>query len=114
MGRTVFPDITLSNQYAHGYTLNQISPSTPPVGSPVDTVTFAVAMEPRPRFVRAVPALARSDKLEALVILPPLADRKSVVEGKSVSVRVDLGGRRTIKKKKRTSLKRLENYTIKD
>src|SRR3546814_11916506 len=28
-------------------------------------------------------------------------DRKSVVEGKSVSVRVDLGGRRTIKKKKR-------------
>src|SRR3546814_19612328 len=29
-------------------------------------------------------------------------DRKSVVEGKSVSVRVDLGGRRTIKKKKTT------------
>src|SRR3546814_14746354 len=28
------------------------------------------------------------------------ADRKSVVEGKSVSVRVDLGGRRIIKKKK--------------
>src|SRR3546814_13460286 len=28
-------------------------------------------------------------------------DRKSVVEGKSVSVRVDLGGRRSIKKKKR-------------
>src|SRR3546814_11561202 len=31
---------------------------------------------------------------------PPLAlDRKRVVEGKSVSVRVDLGGRRIIKKK---------------
>src|SRR3546814_12917163 len=29
-------------------------------------------------------------------------DRKSVVSGKSVSVRVDLGGRRIIKKKKRT------------
>src|SRR3546814_11421401 len=29
-------------------------------------------------------------------------DRKSVGEGKSVSVRVDLGGRRIIKKKKRT------------
>src|SRR3546814_12151524 len=29
-------------------------------------------------------------------------DRKSVVEGKSVSVRVDLGGRRIIKKKKNT------------
>src|SRR3546814_17272522 len=30
-----------------------------------------------------------------------VADRKSVVEGKSVSVRVDLGGRRIIQKKKR-------------
>src|SRR3546814_12313963 len=29
-----------------------------------------------------------------------LEDRKSVVEGKSVAVRVDLGGRRIIKKKK--------------
>src|SRR3546814_15419897 len=29
-------------------------------------------------------------------------DRKSVVKGKSVSVRVDLGGRRIIKKKKKT------------
>src|SRR3546814_2777671 len=29
-------------------------------------------------------------------------DRKSVVEGKSVSVRVDLGGRRIIKKKRRS------------
>src|SRR3546814_18035666 len=33
-------------------------------------------------------------------------DRKSVVEGKSVSVRVDLGGRRNIKKKKTRSRKR--------
>src|SRR3546814_15143199 len=32
-------------------------------------------------------------------------DRKSVVEGKSVSVRVDLGGRRTLKKKKKNRLK---------
>src|SRR3546814_13312732 len=30
----------------------------------------------------------------------PVADRKSVVSGKSVSVRVDLGGRRIIKKKR--------------
>src|SRR3546814_12124927 len=30
-------------------------------------------------------------------------DRKSVVEGKSVSVRVDLGGRRIIKKKKKNT-----------
>src|SRR3546814_13757732 len=33
-------------------------------------------------------------------ILGYRADRKSVVEGKSVSVRVDLGGRRIIKKQK--------------
>src|SRR3546814_18899673 len=31
------------------------------------------------------------------------SDRKSVVSGKSVSVRVDLGGRRIIKKKKTTN-----------
>src|SRR3546814_19371505 len=31
---------------------------------------------------------------------PALSDRKSVVEGKRVSVRVDLGGRRNIKKTK--------------
>src|SRR3546814_13469975 len=31
---------------------------------------------------------------------PAAGDRKSVVEGKGVSVRVDLGGRRIIKKKK--------------
>src|SRR3546814_18856427 len=32
---------------------------------------------------------------------PSIPDRKSVVQGKSVSVRVDLGGRRIIKKKKK-------------
>src|SRR3546814_20356738 len=38
-------------------------------------------------------------------------DRKSVVEGKSVSVRVDLGGRRIIKKKKKRYIqKRLDRY----
>src|SRR3546814_16732986 len=34
-------------------------------------------------------------------MLTTSADRKSVVSGKSVSVRVDLGGRRIIKKKKK-------------
>src|SRR3546814_20310472 len=38
-------------------------------------------------------------------------DRKSVVEGKSVSVRVDLGGRRIIKKKNETKHK---NHSIQD
>src|SRR3546814_20715260 len=33
---------------------------------------------------------------------PRAVDRKSVVSGKSVSVRVDLGGRRILKKKKNT------------
>src|SRR3546814_18848163 len=37
------------------------------------------------------------------------SDRKSVVEGKSVSVRVDLGGRRSIKKKKK---KQYENDPV--
>src|SRR3546814_14454253 len=45
------------------------------------------------------------DSLAALEQLMDFAlrrDRKSVVEGKSVSVRVDLGGRGIIKKKKKT------------
>src|SRR3546814_14211790 len=33
------------------------------------------------------------------LVIDAIQDRKSVVEGKSVSVRVDLGGRRIIKKK---------------
>src|SRR3546814_18617989 len=36
-------------------------------------------------------------------------DRKSVVSGKSVSVRVDLGGRRIIKKKKNENMKVTEH-----
>src|SRR3546814_19973007 len=39
-----------------------------------------------------------------LVEVARLEDRKSVVEGKSVSVRVDLGWRRIIKKKTRKTL----------
>src|SRR3546814_17022902 len=35
---------------------------------------------------------------ESAIVSNAPVDRKSVVEGKSVSVRVDLGGRRTIKK----------------
>src|SRR3546814_15130433 len=48
------------------------------------------------------PHLGRAiDVLAAAGLMPPAmrADRKSVVSGKSVSVRVDLGGRSTIKKK---------------
>src|SRR3546814_15826103 len=39
------------------------------------------------------------------------SDRKSVVSGKSVSVRVDLGGRRFIKKKKEHTTKARHEYT---
>src|SRR3546814_11224337 len=38
-------------------------------------------------------------------------DRKSVVKGKSVSVRVDLGGRRSIKQKDKLSCTKSATYT---
>src|SRR3546814_17391215 len=44
-------------------------------------------------------AMTEAEFLAALRTLP-LHDRKSVVKGKSVSARVDLGGRRIIKKTK--------------
>src|SRR3546814_14826429 len=50
------------------------------------------------------------DRVEDLLGLPRHTikigvDRKSVVEGKSVSVRLDLGGRRTMKKKKQEKVR---------
>src|SRR3546814_18530752 len=48
------------------------------------------------------------DRAMDVMALAPLADRKSVVEGKSVSVRVDLGGRRHIKQKKITQPRQIE------
>src|SRR3546814_13305938 len=44
--------------------------------------------------------LSRCTTIPSVGIFANHADRKSVVEGKSVSVRVDPGGRRIIKKKK--------------
>src|SRR3546814_14769022 len=44
--------------------------------------------------------LGEGDRLDGIVMAGEGTDRKSVGEGKSVSVRVDLGGRRLIKKKK--------------
>src|SRR3546814_11495302 len=58
--------------------------------------------------------LHESPSIGRIVILSPTPvaeDRKSVVEGKSVSVRVDLGGRRIIKKKKNNIKQR--THTIK-
>src|SRR3546814_14718116 len=50
---------------------------------------------------------------EGTEVAAPVTDRKSVVKGKSVSVRVDLGGRRIIKKKKDedTALNRTKHDT---
>src|SRR3546814_15842316 len=53
--------------------------------------------------LRAIPEIALTPagrEGRVVVIDGLLLDRKSVVSGKSVSVRVDLGGRRIIKKKK--------------
>src|SRR3546814_16340056 len=41
-----------------------------------------------------------------------LGDRKRVVSGKSLSVRVDLGGRRILKKKNKTTTFRPQPYTL--
>src|SRR3546814_12606843 len=63
----------------------------------VDRYARAVAMHVRPfAFVGRRVAAGRDDHLDV--------DRTSVVSGKSVSVRVDLGGRRIIKKKKNTDV----------
>src|SRR3546814_14885036 len=50
---------------------------------------------------------------KAMYVRAPIVmtgDRKSVVEGKSVSVRVDLGGLRIIKKKKKRSTNTSETH----
>src|SRR3546814_14916608 len=51
----------------------------------------------RPERRRSEP-FGQIDRADDLAIPGDRVDRKSVVEGKSVSVRVDLGGRRFIKK----------------
>src|SRR3546814_15258733 len=53
------------------------------------------------------PAIAYS----LLTDLPANRARKSVVQGKSVSVRVDLGGRRIIQQKKREMITLKEHFT---
>src|SRR3546814_13332512 len=55
----------------------------------------------RPAQPHRTPALPDNSAVPATT-RPRSADRKSVVSGKSVSVRVDLGGRRIIQKKKIT------------
>src|SRR3546814_13958402 len=82
-------------------------------GAPGDLLRVAdVAVESRGhawffRMVRAAPPPPQPSPIKGEgegwrappISPPPLRDRKSVVSGKSVAVRVDLGGRRVIKKK---------------
>src|SRR3546814_6402371 len=55
----------------------------------------------RAKSVHAIPPEGERLPVRFSVSVLNYTDRKSVVEGKSVSVRVDLGGRRIITKKKR-------------
>src|SRR3546814_8103628 len=85
-----------------------------------DVCSSDLSMEPRPDEIRrgqstgVRPRLVRRREMRQLVRMRlaerrtggharNVGDRKSVVEGKSVSVRVDLGGRRIIKQKSSTS-----------
>src|SRR3546814_17730240 len=74
----------------------QLCPRRPRRTGPDPIAAAGTGRRARPAATAAEPGrevAARRGQLSAL-------DRKSVVQGKSVSVRVDLGGRRIIKKKK--------------
>src|SRR3546814_12579567 len=66
---------------------------------PAPQLAIADHSPPSPAAFCASPSARRSSPA---LYQAPAIDRKSVVSGKSVSVRVDLGGRRIIKKKKNT------------
>src|SRR3546814_16900673 len=59
----------------------------------------------RPREIAQHVAVALGQELAQAVVLFRIRDRKRVVKGKRISVRVDRGGRRIIKKKKKTKKK---------
>src|SRR3546814_3437876 len=63
-----------------------------------DLLLLTAEVRSTPVFSRRPSPQGEGGRLEYLVVRH--SDRKSVVSGKSVSVRVDLGGRRIIKKKK--------------
>src|SRR3546814_20750618 len=74
-------------------------------------IFIAIAIERQIGAARDLPRTPRGEQheiepvgdfVDAIFDRDARQDRKSVVEGKSVSVRVDLGGRRIIKKKIKT------------
>src|SRR3546814_10934265 len=76
---------------------NGLFPARPIIN--LASVTTEISSPDRPRAERQQCAACRPWR--AAVAPRSAGDRKSVVLGKSVSVRVDLGGRRIIKKKKK-------------
>src|SRR3546814_13129596 len=76
--------------------------SSVPTVAPSHQVKILPRMLMAAAFTGKPPRFASAKQLAADPVALSLSkDRKSVVWGKSVSVRVDLGGRRIIKKKKR-------------
>src|SRR3546814_19889172 len=69
-----------------------------------NTVAFAVLLASAGTVAAALKTSGPANPLPAAVQSAPAADRKSVVSGKRVSVRVDLGGRRILKKKKKENI----------
>src|SRR3546814_12581200 len=66
-----------------------------------EQVPAVCLLDPDGDIVHQLKAEDRAARHDGWVCYPPdLSDRKSVVSGKSVAVRVDLGGRRSIPKKK--------------
>src|SRR3546814_15255478 len=72
--------------------------SWPPSPGLAPCATLISISSQAPRYSAVTPKRPLAICLMLLLALSP--DRKSVVSGKSVSVRVDLGGRRIINKKK--------------
>src|SRR3546814_17707120 len=72
-------------------------------------VRVRVALDPDIPILRGTTATVQSSFTGTSTVALDGGDRKSVVSGKSVSVRVDLGGRRLIKKKQKSKAKRKIN-----
>src|SRR3546814_16810964 len=80
------------NGERYPFSFRLVKPGTP---APVYTNLAAVT----PQTPDAGMVVGAADAAAAGAPGSPASDRKSVVQGKSVSVRVDVGGRRIIKKK---------------
>src|SRR3546814_19002600 len=100
---TLFPYTTLFRSYAL-WNLEErgeifIEPGSPVYeGTVIGEHSRGNDLEVNPMKAKQLTNMRASGTDEAVRLTPP-RDRKSVVSGKSVSVRVDIGGRRYLKKK---------------